>query len=378
VISICGNNSWVCKVVVGVGFIAGCSAALLAADSDSITGTVRNQTRGRFVAGAEVILLRLDQASLGQASLNQISLNQRMQEETRTKTDSRGEFTLKVRYPDKLHLVRVIHQGVNYDHRASAGDGVAIAVFDVVSKVQGVTGSIEIIRIGAAGNYLHVSDMVEIKNDSSPPLTQAGERTFEVYLPAMAKIDSVVAAGPGTIAVPISATPVAGWSGHYAVDFPLQPGATKFAFNYDLPYAGQATFRPKNMYPLQQLAVMIPPTMKFASRSDVFQRLRTGNDSYQVEAANLVNAGEGPGFEISGVGPSPALAQSAPKPPVAAQPLPAHSAPANSRIRVSRMPWWVLGASACMLGACVFLLWRKQRLSGNAVSNAAQEIEQRG
>jgi len=391
VIGICDNNSWVCKVVLGVGFTAACAAAVLAADS--IKGVVRNQTRGRFVAGAEVILL-----CLNQPSLDQTSLNQSMQEETRTKTDSQGAFTIKVRYPDKLHQVRVIHQGVNYDQRASAGDAVSIAVFDAVSKVQGVTGSIEIIRIGAAGNYLHVSDMVEIKNDSSPPLTQAGERTFEVYLPALAKIDSVVAAGPGTIAALISATPVAGWPGHYAVNFPLQPGATRFAFNYDLPYAGQAVFRPKSMVPLQQLAVMIPPTMKFASQSHAFQRLRTGNDNdrYQVEAANSVNAGDGPGFEVSGVGPFPELraqAQSPPKPPVAAQPLPAHSAPASSQTRVqgtngldniaafgivaqlSRMPWWVLGVSACMLGACVFLLWRKRRLSGNALANAAQKIE---
>jgi hypothetical protein len=354
---------------------------------------VHNQTRGRFAAGNEVILLRLEQTSLDQSSLNQS-----MQAETRTKTDLQGSFTLNVRFPDKLHLVRVVHQGVNYDQRASAGDSVSIAVFDAVSKVQGVTGSIEIIRIGTAGNHLHVSDMIEIRNDSSPPLTQAGERTFEAYLPAGAKIDSVLAAGPGRIAVLISAAPVAGEPGHYAVNFPLQPGATKFAFNYDLPYTDHATFRPKSTVPLQQLAVMIPPTMRFASRSPAFQVLRTGNDRYQVEAANPVNAGEGPGFEISGVGPLPALpaqAQSPPKLPIATQPISAHSAPASSRARaqgangldtvaasdifawLSRVPWWVLGVSACMIGLSVFLLWRRPRLSGNTITNAAQEIDQR-
>ncbi len=284
----------------------------------------------------------------------------------------------------------MIHEGVNYDQRASAGDAVSIAVFDAVSKVPGVTGSIEIVRIGTAGDHLHVSDMIEISNDSSPPLTQAGERTFEVYLPARAKIDSVLAAGQGTIVALISATPVAGKRGHYAVNFPLQPGATKFAFNYDLPYAGHETFRPRSIYPLQQLAVMIPPTMKFASLSRAFQVLRTGNDRYQVEAANLVSAGEGPGFEISGVGPLPELgaqAQSPPKPQVMAQPIPSHSAAASSRVRVqrtsaldtvvgsgivariSRVTWWVLGAGAVMLGACVFFLWRRQRISDKAMTN---------
>jgi hypothetical protein len=326
-----------------------------------------------------------------------------MQVETRTKTDSQGSFTLDVRYPDKLHLVRVVHQGVNYDRRASAGDDVSVDVFDAISKVQGVTGNLEIIRIGTNGNHLHISDLVEIKNDSSPPLTQAGERTFEVYLPAQAKIDSVLAAGPGKIGALISAAPVPGEAGHYAVNFPLQPGATKFAFNYDLPYDAHATFHPKSMYPLQQLAIMIPPTMKFVSLSPAFQVLHTGNDRYQVEAANLVKAGEGPGFEISGAGALPPLrtqAQPPPKPPFADQPIPTVSAPASSRARgqsasayatasgisagsssvQSLLQWWVLGASAVMLGTCGLLLWRRQRLFDTAMTKtkAVQKTEQRG
>jgi hypothetical protein len=322
-----------------------------------------------------------------------------MQEETRTKTDSQGSFTLDIRHPDKLHLVRVVREGVNYDQRASAGDSVSIDVFDAVPMVQGITGSIEIIRIGTAGDHLHVSDMVELRNSSSPPQTQAGERTFEVYLPSDAKIDSVLAASPGKIAALISAAPVPGEPGHYTVNFPLQPGATKFAFNYDLPpYVGHASFRPKSRYPLQQLAVMIPPTMKFTSRSSAFQVLGVGNDRYQVEAANLVKAGDGPGFEISGVGALPALrgqAQSPPKPPVAVQPIAPLSAPASFRARSqgansldaltvsgnfapsSRMLWWVLGASAVCLGACGLLFSRGQRRSENAMTKPGQETEQR-
>ncbi len=111
------------------GLIAVCSASALAASS--IKGVVRNLTRGRFAAGAEVTLFRLDQTGL----------NQHMQEETRTKADSQGLFTLDVRYPDKLHLVRIVHQGVNYDRQASAGDDVSIDVFDAIAKVQGVTAS---------------------------------------------------------------------------------------------------------------------------------------------------------------------------------------------------------------------------------------------
>jgi hypothetical protein len=256
--------------------------------------------------------------------------------------------------------------------------------------------------------------MIEIRNDSTPSRTQSGDRAFEVYLPPHAKIDSVLAAssvttpsaGSGTnssagspVAVPAtaaitSASPVPGEPGHYTVRFPLKPGATKFAFNYDLPYDGHATFRPRSIYPLQQLAVMIPPTMKFSSRSSAYLILHTGNDRYQVEAANMLQAGAGPEFEISGIGALPALraqSQPSPKAPITAQSVPSDSAsssprtaapPANntdsipssgipahsSQLRsepTSQLPRSVLAISAIALVGFALLLWRGHRLSSN-------------
>jgi hypothetical protein len=396
VIGIWSKQSWAWTMVVDLSLIASCSAIALA--GNTITGVARNQTRGQVAAGDEVILLRLDMSRLDQAGLDQARPNHGMQEEARTTTDSRGSFTLAVRFPHKAHLLRVVHQGVNYDHQVSAGDVVTIDVFDAAAKVQGVAGTIEIIRTGTNGNLLHVSDMVEIRNDSNPPLTQAGERTFEVYLPAHAKIDSVLAAGPGNIGLMISATPVPGEPGHYSVNFPLRPGPTKFAFNYDLAYDGQATFRTKNVYPVQQLVVMIPATMKFTSSSTAFQVLPGANNSYQVEAANQVKVGEGPEFEISGVGAVPALrTQSPTKAPVAARPTPPLSglsgpgarvqersavkiAPASGILRASsRLRWWVVGASAVFVfGVCGFLLWRRERVAADGIRTAIGETQPSG
>jgi len=381
--SIFTNKSRTPNVACTVVLIAVCCARALGADT--IAGIARNQTSGRLAAGDTVILLRLDQG---------------MQEEARTKTDSQGSFTLNVSYPDKSHLLRVVHQGVNYDQPASVGDALSINVFDAAAKVRGLTGTIEIVRVGTNGNLLHVSDMVEIKNNSNPPLTQAGERTFEVYLPAHAKVDSVLAAGSGKIGVMISAAPVPGEPGHYTVNFSLRPGATKFAFNYDLPYDGHATFRTKRVYALQQLAIMIPETMRFTSRSPAFQSLAVGKNPYQVQAANYVPAGEGPGFEISGVGALPALqaqAQSRPKPPEAIPPASAPSVIANSGAPPhgvnasgamstsgfpfpwSRLQWWTLRASAVLLpGLCGLLLWRRHRRSANTVTATPQKTKHLG
>ncbi len=162
-----------------------------------------------------------------------------------------------------------------------------------------VAGKIAILRIGSVGNSLHVSDMYDIKNDSTPPLTQAGERTFEFYLPAKAVISSILAAGPGAGgSVKIAATPVKKEPGHYTLSFPLRPGETKFVVNYELPYDGHTVLRPRLFYPVQQLAVMFPPSMTFSSHSPSFHPILS-DKNYQVQAANNVAAGEAPAFEIS-------------------------------------------------------------------------------
>jgi hypothetical protein len=335
--------------------------------ADNISGSVRNESRGKPAAGDEVILLRLDNG---------------MQEEARAKADATGAFSVEARHPDKPYLVRVVHQGVSYDQRAFDGDAVSIQVFDAAPQVPGVSGTIEVFRAGTKGNMLHVSDMVEIKNESSPPVTQAGEHTFEAYLPANATIDSVLAAGPGKISVMISAAPVPGEPGHYTVNFPLRPGATKFAFNYDLPYRGRAAFRTRHAYPLQQFAVMIPRTMKFSSHSPAFERLSTADRDYQVRAATRVNAGEGPEFEVSGAGALPALGNQAQSEARSDSPAPLNAtlaAPARTampsltsidlRSKQTQPPsqWLILnGVTAVLLAACGLLVWRARKPRGKA------------
>ncbi|MGD0830606.1 MAG: hypothetical protein ABR907_06670 [Terracidiphilus sp.] len=379
------NKFWKLKIVLGTGtFFVLFSSATLAATS--ITGIVRNQTNDRPAVGDEVILL----------------VGQEAQEEARTKTDSQGSFALELHHSDKPHVVRVIHQGVNYDKQVFAGYAISIDVADVATKINGITGGIEIIRTGTQGNLLHVSDMIEIKNLSNPPVTQASRRTFEVYLPGQAKIDSVLAAGPDNIGAMISALPVRDDPGHYTVNFPLRPGATKFAFNYDLPYDGRATFHTKSIYPMQQLAVMIPPTMSFVPRSSAFQILPVGNGRYHVEAAEQLKAGERLEFEVSGVGALPPMqAQPHASPQAKARELPNFSAStvtvtsfsssssfgtqnpsgnALSPVAVSKvsaplslLQWWTVGAGVMLIiGTCGALVWRRRHSHTGTVLKTAR------
>ncbi len=265
---------------------------------NTITGSVLNQSRGEPAVGDDVILFRL---------------HPKMRPEARAKTDALGQFALKAQDPGEPYLVRVVHQNVNYDSAASAGDALSIPVFDAAVNVPGVKGMIEMLRAGTQGKLLHVSDMYEIENASSPPLTLAGPQTFEVYLPPNARIDSVLAAGPEKMVTMISAARVSGEPGHYWVNFPLRPGATRFAFNYDLPYDGYSVFQTRHAYPLQQLTVMIPSTMKVSSSSPRFQTLASGDNNYQVLAVKQLQEGDGPRFELSGTGALPHLRDQANK-----------------------------------------------------------------
>ena len=237
--------------------------------AQNIRGSVQNLTRSQPAAGDEVILVRLEQMAAAM----------RQEVDAHARTDAQGSFLLPVLHRDKSYLVRVMHQGVTYDGQVSPGDNISISVFDALPKVPAVAGSIEILRISshATGDQklLHISDMYEIQNESNPPITQAGAFTFGAYLPANARITSVLAAGPGPmqatgreairekISQMISAVPVASEPGHYTVNFPLRPGETRFAFNYDVPYPGHVTFRTRHEYGLQQFAVMVPATMHF-------------------------------------------------------------------------------------------------------------------
>jgi hypothetical protein len=158
------------------------------------------------------------------------------------------------------------------------------------------------------------------------------------------------------------------------VNFPLRPGATKFAFNYDLPYDGRAVVHTKHKYSFQQMAVMVPTAMKFSSRSKDFQILPAGNDKYQVQAANQVKAGDGPTFEVSGVGALPPIGEQAKSqaasPTQVASSLspPSHVADPHSvaagvlSLGQTQRPsqWLVLaGMTFVFVALSVFLVWRR-------------------
>lgn len=270
------------------------STVAIAASAATVTGSVRNGTTGKPAAGDEVILLKLAGG---------------MQEESRATTDAGGRFSLEVKDEGAPHLVRVVHQKVNYHQplppRTSS---VQVEVFDSAARLAGVSGSIDLIRVqtdsAGSSTSLQVTEMLGVKNLSSPPKTQMSDRSFEIWLPPQAQIDSAMAAGPGGMAVNSAPAPLPE-KGHYAFIFPLRPGETKFQVSYHLPYAGEANFAPRLSYGVENLAIMLPNSMQFSpAQPGVFQR-EIEENGVVVQVAKNVPAGKAPAFRVAGSGVIP-------------------------------------------------------------------------
>jgi 5-hydroxyisourate hydrolase-like protein (transthyretin family) len=272
------------------------AAAMVAALSgfalaESITGTVINKTTNKPAAGDDVVLIRLQQG---------------MQEASRTKTDSRGRFTLDV--PDKgIHLVRVTHDKANYFRPAPEGtQSVEVEVYSAAAKVEGISGEADVMRIQTdeSGKGLRVVENFFVKNESTPPRTQFSDRPFEFYLPEGAVVEGSAALGPG--GMPVQASPVPlGDANHFAFIFPIRPGETRFQITYRLPYGGNFKFAPRMVMPTDTIAVMMPKSMTFKGGASTPYTPVTEDTTAQTYVARNVAPSEALDFTVSGSGQLP-------------------------------------------------------------------------
>jgi hypothetical protein len=272
------------------GFSLLLSALLVAsASAQTLTGTVKNGTTNKPAAGDDVVLL---------------SLGQGMEESGRTKTDAKGNFSLKLDNATSPHLVRVIHEEVTYHRMAPPGTtSVEVQVYDVSKKVEGVSVTADVMRFQAQGGELQGIRLFAVNNASEPPRTQMSDQSFEFYLPDGAQIDQSMAMTAG--GQPINSAPVPQKEkNRYAFLFPLRPGETQFQVSYHMPYSGAASFDPKTLYGAKHFVVVMPKAMQFtAGPGTAFQAM---NDPRQgdavVQVASDTTAGQALAFKISGTG----------------------------------------------------------------------------
>jgi len=262
------------------------------AAAQTLTGTVRNVTVGAPAAGDEVILL---------------SLGQGMEEAGRTKTDAKGHFSFKLDSAQGPHLVRVIHQEVTYHRMAPPGTtSVAVEVYDVAKKVDGIKVFADIMRIEAGKGQILVTRQFGVQNASNPPRTQMNERNLEFYVPDGAQVIGASATTTTENGNALKIAPVReSEKGRYSLIFPLRPGFTRFQVTYWLPYSGSANLDPRSIYPLEHFMVMMPKAMQFrvAASSTHFKLIHLPNQpDATVQVASDTTDGENLAFHVSGEG----------------------------------------------------------------------------
>src|SRR5581483_11762267 len=343
---------------------------LLSAASGDITGKVTNATTGKPAAGDDVVLLRLSQG---------------MDEIARTKTDARGQFTLKVSDAGAPHLVRVSHGGVNYHKAAPPGTTTAdVEVYDAAPKLDGISATVNVVRFSATGDQLQVIELFALKNDSSPPKTLMSDKTFELDLPEGAVVDSSMAAGPGGMPVTSSPVPDEGKKGRYYYVFPLRPGETRFQLSYHLPYNGKASFAPTALYNMEHFVVMLPKSMEFrpADRQQFSPMQEDASANTQV--ATAVKAGDKLAFSISGSGEFPREQQGGGEEPAGAtsndaRPGGGLGPPSEQPDPLKQYRWYILGALALALAAGAVYVLRRGPASAPAPSSTpATAVQGRG
>jgi hypothetical protein len=341
------------------------------AASQTLTGTVKNATTGKPAAGDEVVLLKLGQG---------------MEEAGRTKTDAKGQFSFKLDDAQAPHLVRAIHQDVTYHRMAPPGTtSVALDVYDVAKKVEGIEVIADIMRIQARPGQIAVTREFGVQNTSNPPRTQMNEHNLEFNVPDGAQIIEESATATTEGGNPLKSAPVPeGEKNRYSFIFPLRPGLTRFEVSYQMPYSGSANFDPRSLYPLEHFVVMVPKAMQFTAAASAtgFKLISYPNEpDASVQVASNTKPSQNLAFKISGEGtldagqeggaqggegeqssaPGPGASQSSSRPGGGLGP------PIDAPDPLQKYRWWILGGFAGVLLIGGFYVASRQQSAARAL-----------
>jgi hypothetical protein len=143
-----------------------------------------------------------------------------------------------------------------------------------------------------------------VKNDSNPPMTQSGDKSFQFYLPAGAVVVGGAALAPGGMQVQVTPTKLSE-ANHYAIAFPLRPGQSRFQVSYTLPYSGKLKLSQRPWLPTGAVIVMMPKSMTFAADASAQYASVTEETTAQTYVARDVPGEQEVGFTVGGSGQLP-------------------------------------------------------------------------
>jgi hypothetical protein len=338
-------------------------ACSLSATAQVLTGAVTNGTRNKPAAGDDVILL---------------SLAKGMEEQARTKTNAKGEFSFNMaRTPNAMYLVRVHHQDVNYHEPVLPGaNSVKVTVYDSKPTVPEITLLDQSQVYQAKDDSVQVVELFRLSNTSSPPMTQP---TFEFYLPEGASIQAGQAVANGT---PIKSSPVARLEKNkYFFPYPVRPGETHFEVVYMMPYKGSFKAEPKIGMVPGKFYVVTPKSMRFVpGGSSVFSAtnwpIDTSIKEIETHVADNLQPGTQLAFEVSGTGMlQDAAAAQQPEAATDSRPGGGLGVPNEKPGPLQSAQWPLLGILVLALAAGAFFVYSASRSTAVVAATPAKPMD---
>ena len=248
----------------------------------------------------------------------QVSLFTSTGEHGRALTNDSGEFRIVPTVKLERHSSAVLHvtqNGVDYFQTVIQGQFVNLKVYQSANQVGLISGQLSILQFQNVGKRLQVIELHALKNASNPPITQVDPDNFVLSIPHGAQIEPAIIAAPdgGTTKVPlvlVAPSPTAGATAaksvdQYRIDFPIEPGLTKYAVRYDLPYdAREFVFRRLTQYPMDRIGVIVPKSMRFRSLATQTFHPVSGSQNAQEQQVEVdrVAANTAIAFTLSGTG----------------------------------------------------------------------------
>jgi hypothetical protein len=266
------------------------SVCSVLAVAESVSGSVTNGSTGKVAAGVSVTLVD----PMGG-----------MSELATAKTDAHGKFKLEAPAATGPRLARAERGGVNYFKMITPGaTSVELKVYDAAEKVEGINGAADVLKMQSDGSTLQAVELFAVRNQSSPPKTLTGAATFEFVLPDGAQVDGADVQGPN--GQPISATPKPRTKkNHFAFEYPLKPGETRFQVSYHLPYSGRLTIAPQLTKDFEHYVLMIPSAMGFKAKDEQRFKPMNSQPGASVQVAVQAKGGDELSYTLSGQGTFP-------------------------------------------------------------------------
>lgn len=359
---------YVAKIAAIVAFFA--LSGALSTFAGSVSGTVKNGTTNKPVAGAEVILLQLQGG---------------MQPVANAKTDAAGRFTITSNSLGAAPmLLRVPYKGVLYHQPVPPNTPTAdVEVYEPTRDPRSFAVTSRAIILQPQGSNLVIGEEYTVTNQSNPPVAYyLKEGTFDFHVPQGAQLNQVSAWG--ATGMPVIQGTIDKGKGLEAVDWPFRPGDNGVRISYQMPYKdNQATINAPAPYAIQRVLLAVPPGIKILSAGFTPAGQEQGYDIYTRDA---VAANAPLAISISGTAsaPAPSTDSGAAQDPSVNSRAPAGTdASADAAANVTALPpridsnvqYILVAGFAALFILGVIFLWRRPatQVAGAAVS--AQAIE---